>query len=437
MSSSIRSSVDRLREECRREAERNRALSGQAVDLEAYQEHARSSEETIAQCQSQMASQAGRIDEGEQQLKSLQKEVAELRSQLTPRVEDSNVPNRDPELAIRLSRLEEGMKAQQRALRQLQQDTVEDAKTVKQYLDQVHDMMTATLQTAESLTPERAKPESTRLTKVARKGDYRVDVEDIITDFCRVGEIVLIGGQEARTVLGKSSLIFKVPLDGEYPEGTTVRSLRENEFLQLDGEDVYVYARAADGECHLVCGVDLTHRATPEWADERDDAQDQAYADDLDQRVQRAVDARMAAPRPVVSGAGGPMVPPWSASQAHEWESSNSQRQVPLLPSFGKKEEGDPPQEQGAPRDNRVKQEEDIKFDSLDDYFCRGMDSSGPASWDKLLREMEQGSLVDSRNHELSGRSSRGEMGNVRFEECAVSQVDDAICEEGNSTAIL
>ena len=61
------SSVDRLREECRREAERNRALSGQAVDLGAYQEHAKSSEEAIAQCQSQMASQVGRIDEGEQQ----------------------------------------------------------------------------------------------------------------------------------------------------------------------------------------------------------------------------------------------------------------------------------------------------------------------------------------------------------------------------------
>ena len=43
--------------------------------------------------------------------------------------------------------------------------------------------------------------------------------------------------------MGKSSLIFKVPLEGEYPEGTTVRTLRENEFLQVDGEDVYVYAR--------------------------------------------------------------------------------------------------------------------------------------------------------------------------------------------------
>ena len=33
-------SVDRLREDCKREAERSRALSGQTVDIEAYQEHA-------------------------------------------------------------------------------------------------------------------------------------------------------------------------------------------------------------------------------------------------------------------------------------------------------------------------------------------------------------------------------------------------------------
>ena len=72
-----------------------------------------------------------------------------------------------------------------------------------------------------------------------------------------MGEIVLIGGQEARTVLGKSSLIFKVPLEGDYPEGTMVRPLRENEFLHLDGEDVYIYARNADGESHLVCCVNF------------------------------------------------------------------------------------------------------------------------------------------------------------------------------------
>ena len=60
-----------------------------------------------------------------------------------------------------------------------------------------------------------------------------------------------------------------------YPEGTAVRTLRDNEFLQVDGENVYVYERNPDGESHLVCGVDLTYRASPEWAEERDDVQDQ------------------------------------------------------------------------------------------------------------------------------------------------------------------
>ena len=254
-------------------------------------------------------------------------------------------------------------------------------------------MMTNVLQAAEPPTPERARIESTRLTKAARKGDLKVEAED--TEFCRVGEIVIVGGQEARTVLGKSSLIFKVPLDGVYPEGTVARSLRENEFFQVDGEDVYVYERRPDGEHRLVCGVDVTHRASPEWAEERDDVQDQVYSDDLDQRAQRAVEARLGTPRPVVSGAGGPMIPPWTASHAHEWSTSNGQHQVPPLPSFGKKEEGYDAQDQGPPQYSRVKLEDDAKFESLDDNFCKGMDSSGPASWDKLLREMEQNSLVD------------------------------------------
>ena len=41
---------------------------------------------------------------------------------------------------MRLSQLEEGMKIQQRAMKQLKKDNAEDAKEVKQYLDQVHDL---------------------------------------------------------------------------------------------------------------------------------------------------------------------------------------------------------------------------------------------------------------------------------------------------------
>ena len=274
--------VERLREDCQREIEKVRTLSGQQISVEAYQEHARSNEQALEQCRSQMTAQERKIDESEQQLRRLQREVGELSNQNTPRAENSVVPNRDPELAIRLSQLEEGLRNQKRALEQLQEDSVEDARSIKRYLDQVHDLVSSSLQreqTSGSAFPERARPESTRLTQAARKGDSRVEVED--SSFCRIGEIVLIGGQEARTVLGKSNLIFKTPLEGEYPEGTTVRHLRENEYLQLDGEDVYVYARNAEGESHLVCCVDLIHRESPERAEERDDLRDQVYSDDL------------------------------------------------------------------------------------------------------------------------------------------------------------
>ena len=124
--------------------------------------------------------------------------------------------------------------------------------------------------------------------------------------------------------------------------------------------------------------VDLIQKSSPEWAEERDDLQDQVYSDDLDQRVQRAVDASLAAQSPIVSGGGGPMIPPLSS--AHEWEGSRADRQVPPLPDFGRHDEGGQQYDQGIPPYGRVKQEEGTSQDSLDDYFCRGMDTSGSAS---------------------------------------------------------
>ena len=83
------------------------------------------------------------------------------------------------------------------------------------------------------------------------------------------------------------------------------------------------------------------------------------------------------------------MFPPLSS--AHEWEGSRADRQVPPLPVFGKQEEGGQQYDQYG----RVKQEEGASQDSLDDYFCRGMDTTGPASWNQMLRDMECGSLED------------------------------------------
>ena len=53
------------------------------------------------------------------------------------------------------------------------------------------------------------RPEgTTSLVEVARKGDLRKNVRT--SDLCRVGETVLLGNQEARTVVG--SLVFRFPL---------------------------------------------------------------------------------------------------------------------------------------------------------------------------------------------------------------------------------
>ena len=63
------------------------------------------------------------------------------------------------------------------------------------------------------------------------------------------------------------------------------------------------------------------------------------YAEDLDKRVQRIFEARLAASRGVVSGGGGPMVPPLSS--AHRWENPSVGLRVPDLPDFGHREDED------------------------------------------------------------------------------------------------
>ena len=146
--------IEHLKENMEQEVARLSTLSGPAPDVSVYQRHTESQNEALAQCRSQLTAQAQRIEDGHQHLRRLQQEVTELSGQSTPRVEQ-NVPNRDPELAIRLSQLEEGMKAQQRTMKQIVKDNAEDAKDVKQYLDQVHDLLTTTLETVSATTPER------------------------------------------------------------------------------------------------------------------------------------------------------------------------------------------------------------------------------------------------------------------------------------------
>ena len=122
-------------------------------------------------------------------------------------------------------------------------------------------------------------------------------------DVFRVGEVVLLGEQEAKMVIDEGSLVFRFPLDRDYPEGTIVRPLAESEFLQAEGDRLCVYRRAPDDEIHFVCYVDLLERATPERGGEVDD-----------------------------TGGSGVVVPPLSS--AHE-RSQPLRARVMDLPAFG------------------------------------------------------------------------------------------------------
>ena len=147
-------SIDRVAESCKRQIAQVQTLSGQQISAEAYQEHARGAEHALEQCRSQLADQAVRIETGERRMIRLQEEVAGLVGRHDPCAGEECVPNRDPELAIRLSQLEDGLESHQRALAQLREDNTEDARSIKQYLDQVHDLVTSGLQRGQQ-TPHR------------------------------------------------------------------------------------------------------------------------------------------------------------------------------------------------------------------------------------------------------------------------------------------
>ena len=153
-------------------------------------------------------------------------------------------------------------------------------------------------------------------------------------------------------VIDKGSLVFRFPLERDYPEGTIVRPLTENEFLQAEGDGLCVYRRGQEDDIHFVCYVDLLERSTPERADPEDDAQDRAYAEDLEARIQQIMDAREAT-LATGTGSSGVMVPPLSS--AHEWGQPLRARAMDL-PAFGHGTSGDDHRE-GAEEAERLPRE--------------------------------------------------------------------------------
>ena len=64
--------------------------------------------------------------------------------------------------------------------------------------------------------------------------------------------MVVLGEQEAKMVEGKGSLIFRFPIEGNYPEGTVIRPLADDEFLQPEGDRLCVYRKGPDDDIHYV-----------------------------------------------------------------------------------------------------------------------------------------------------------------------------------------
>ena len=103
------------------------------------------------------------------------------------------------------------------------------------------------------------------------------------------------------------------------------------------------------------------------------------------------------------------------SSAAHEWSQPLRARAMDL-PGFGqgtsgnthREDAGEAEQgprgsgEQGGARESnlppytRVKQEDELAS-PLDDYFCKGMDTSGPAAWAKVLARYGNGRFARGR----------------------------------------
>ena len=191
------------------------------------------------------------------------------------------------------------------------------------YLTQVHTMVSELRHRQEATSSSSPRPRMTKLSAIARKGDTRVEVKS--PEVSRIGEVVIVGGQSIMVVWYFGFLWKGTTRKGPW---TVVRPLQDNEFLQAEGERLCLYRRGKEDDVHFICYVGLIKRSTPERGDIPDEAQDRPYAEDLDELIQRIIDARVAT-LASGSGGGGVTIPPLSS--AHEWERPPRTRQRTFL----------------------------------------------------------------------------------------------------------
>ena len=395
--------MDEIREELKRARE---APEKEIPNVSGYQEQLGTFRHDLDKALQQVENLERKVREGDQRFSQLQQETRACKREPQPEGHQGISEEVQRGIEDRLAKIEGRLTRHQQQTSGWQEDSVRDFQAVEAYMDRVHKMIQEVHQ-AGATPPTSKQPRLTKLTAAAMKGDLRVEVA--APDAFHVGEVVVLGEQEAKMVIGKGSLIFRFPIEGNYPEGTVIRPLADDEFLQAEGDRLCVYRRGMDDDVHYVCRVDLIERAAPERASEGDEAQDHAYGDlELDARIQRLIEAREA-PQGQGGAISGVMPPPMRQAP---------RGRVPFvdlpaeLPVFGqgtrgsssrgedqRNEAGRLPDESGAQERNgtsqwRVKQE-DESSSPLDEYFCKGMDTSGPAAWAAVLQDMTEGSLPD------------------------------------------
>ena len=248
-------------------------------------------QQALDECRAQLTSHEKKFQDGERQMRRLHDEVRAQNQQPKPEVPMGLPSEVQAAMETRFSQIEETLQKHQRQYSQWQGDGVKDAQAIETYLTQVHNLVTELHQRQESTSSSSSmRPRKTKLSVAARRGDMKVELQS--PEVCRIGEVVLIGGQEAKTVVNKDSLVFRFPLERDCPEGTIVRPLEDSEFLQAEGERLCLYRRGQEDDIHFKGYVDLIERSVPGRADIPDEEQDRAYAEDLDERIQRIIDAR-------------------------------------------------------------------------------------------------------------------------------------------------
>ena len=128
-------------------------------------------EQALEDLRSNVSEHEKKFNEGERQMRQLQEDMAGVRNQPSGSGIKSEVfPARDERIEKELQRVSDELRRQQVRFDQMQEDSIEDAKAIKNYLDEVHEMVTQMHQRQDS------SPVKGTLASATHKGDMKVEV---------------------------------------------------------------------------------------------------------------------------------------------------------------------------------------------------------------------------------------------------------------------